>query len=124
LQVTLDADAAARDNLEPGIRTLLFRSVRELLINVGKHAHTDIARVECRRAGGYYVVVVADSGKGFDPQVAFSRSGNRGFGLLSIRERLIGLGGSMDCQSVPGDGSRVTLRVPAAAANYSDEVRS
>ena len=49
LTVTVEADAAARDPLEPSIRTVLFRAVRELVINVGKHADTSDAHVECRR---------------------------------------------------------------------------
>jgi two-component system CheB/CheR fusion protein len=124
LNVTVDADAAAREALDPSTRTVLFRAVRELLINVGKHANTSAAHVECRRPGGRMVVTVTDNGTGFDPKVVFSGSINRGFGLISIRERLAGLGGTMDCKSVPGDGSRVTLQVPAPASTQSREGRA
>ena len=114
LTVTVDADSAAREALDPRVRTVLFRAVRELLINVGKHANTDIARVECRRTEGRMVVIVADSGKGFEPPAVSPTAANRGFGLLSVRERVLGLGGTMAIQSVPGDGSRVTLQVPVS----------
>ena len=122
LRVTVEADAAAHDPLDPSLRTVLFRAVRELLINVGKHADTSAAQVECRRQEGRMVITVADSGKGFDPKVAFAASGNRGFGLLSIRERMAALGGTMECQSVTGDGTRVTLQVPVAASTQSKEM--
>ncbi len=112
LSVTVDADAAARAALDPSARTILFRAVRELLINVGKHANTDIAHVECRRSEDQMVLLVSDSGKGFDPEVVMSGSNDRGFGLRSVRERVAGLGGTMECESIPGDGSRVTLKVP------------
>jgi len=95
---------------------VLFRAVRELLINVSKHANTHAAQVKCRRAGGHLVVTVADSGKGFDARVLFAPKAYRGFGLLTVRERVTSLGGTMKCESIPGDGSRVTLELPIRAA--------
>ena len=72
------------------------------------------------------VIIVEDRGKGFDPKLVFSGANNRGFGLFSVRERMAGLGGSMVCESIPGDGSRFTLRVqvqsPAPAKAKSQEV--
>lgn len=113
LSVRIDADSAARQPLDMTQRTLLFRAVRELLINVARHAATDVAGVKCRRTKDRLVIVVSDSGKGFDPAVAFSGSASRGFGLRSVRERLAALGGTMECESILGDGSRVTLSCPA-----------
>jgi len=115
LNVTVDADTDSRCTLDPRTRTVLFRAVRELLINVGKHANASIARVECRCLSNQMVIIVEDSGKGFDSKLVLSGGNNRGFGLFSVRERMAGLGGSMVCESIPGDGSRVTLRVQAQA---------
>ncbi|MDE2349007.1 MAG: PAS domain-containing protein [Gammaproteobacteria bacterium] len=112
LTVTVVSDRAMRANLDVTTRTILFRAVRELLINVGKHAHTDIAHVDCRRTADAVIIVVTDNGKGFDPAVILSTDAGRGFGLRSIRERLAGIGGTMTCESILDDGSRVTLRVP------------
>jgi len=101
---------------------ILYRVVRELLINVGKHANSDTARVECRRAKNQFVVVVSDNGKGFDPGVVLSASSNRGFGLRSVRERIAGLGGTMECESISGDGSRVILKLPVTVSNDLKEM--
>ncbi|WAS89795.1 PAS domain-containing sensor histidine kinase [Nannocystis punicea] len=95
---------------------LLFRCVRELLLNVVKHAGATAARVE---VGGdeddILVIRVSDDGKGFDPQlVAADRLASRSFGLLSVRERVIGLGGHVRIDSAPGRGARVELHVPLA----------
>lgn len=119
--VTIDADAASRAALDPTARTLLFRAVRELLINVGKHANAPFARVICRRLAGRMLITVTDEGKGFDPKTILSEPGARGFGLISIRERLASLGGTMDCQSIPGDGSKITLQIPASAPAAAKE---
>ncbi|PCC67168.1 PAS domain S-box-containing protein [Nannocystis exedens] len=95
---------------------LLFRCVRELLLNVVKHAEATAVRVE---VGGdeedILVIRVSDDGKGFDPaRVAADRQVSRSFGLLSVRERILGLGGHVRIDSTPGCGTRVELHVPLA----------
>jgi PAS domain S-box-containing protein len=93
---------------------ILFRSVRELLMNVVKHA--DATRVSIsierhRRPSGAAVrIVVEDDGVGLAdgrrPEVDGSEGG---FGLFSIRERMVDLDGSLDIDSRPGRGVRATL---------------
>jgi signal transduction histidine kinase len=56
-------------------------------------------------------VVVEDRGVGFDAELE-----PRGFGLFSIRERMRHLGGEFEIAAAPGDGTRVTLTAPLAAA--------
>ncbi len=88
-------------------RVTLYRAVRELLINVARHAGTSAARVRLQREGGVLTVSVEDRGIGFDPSAE-----RAGFGLVSIRERLRHLGGSMELSAVPGEGTAVTLQAP------------
>src|SRR6185369_7494386 len=96
--------------LPDDMQILLFRAVRELLVNIVKHAGAESARVSCRRDGSRLLLVVADDGKGFEPAADVTRyPGTRGFGLFSIRERLHHLGGEMTVDSTPGCGTRVTL---------------
>ena len=54
---------------------------------------------------------MCDRGVGFDPE----RHGG-GFGLLSLRERLAALGGTLDVRSAPGEGTRVVAAAPLAGA--------
>lgn len=89
-------------------RAVFFRSVREILINVAKHAGVDEARVTLSESERGIRVQVADDGVGFDPKV---RNLGRTFGLFSIDERLPLLGGSMVIDSAPGRGCRVTLTI-------------
>lgn len=116
LTVQVDAQVPARAPLDPSVRTVMFRAVRELLVNVARHAHTDAAHVGCSVWDGELVIVVEDAGQGFDAAAMLAPGAHRGFGLLSIRERLLALGGTMICDSVPGGGSRVTLKAPAVAS--------
>jgi signal transduction histidine kinase len=94
---------------------VLFRSVRELLFNIVKHAGVSSARLGMwRTRDGGVGIEVSDAGAGFDPLDVRAREGaSGGFGLFSIRERLEMLGGSFDAESSPGHGSRFMLWVPA-----------
>jgi PAS domain S-box-containing protein len=93
-------------------KVVVFRAVRELLVNVVKHAGTSQAWVNVDSLPGWLEVSVVDEGRGFDPASPSAASGDSGFGLFSIRERLPHLGGEFEFESVPGEGTRVTLRVP------------
>lgn len=90
-----------------------YRALRELLVNVGKHANVSIARVVFRFRDGMIQLSVRDSGVGFDPSIFFSRMRSKHhFGLFSIRERLDYLGGMMKIRSKQGKGTSVTLILP------------
>jgi PAS domain S-box-containing protein len=87
----------------------LYRSLRELLINVARHARTDKASVSLTREDDALAVTVEDGGIGFDP------AANRGFGLVSVRERVEALGGRIEIESGPDRGTRVRMVVPLPA---------
>ena len=95
---------------------LLFHSIRELLFNVFKHGKTDQACVSMGYVQNVLSITVSDRGCGFDvSQLKDDRSDR--FGLLSIRERMIALGGGFDLQSVPGKGTVASLRLPHTASD-------
>ncbi|MHC4630419.1 MAG: PAS domain S-box protein [Planctomycetota bacterium] len=99
--------------LDDDIRILLFRDVRELLINVVKHARTDKVKVSIRRVGNKIYVTIEDNGVGFDPAKTASSAAKRAeFGLFSIRQRLEQLGGHLEIESEPGRGCTVTMTAP------------
>jgi len=99
--------------MDDEIKVLLFRSVRELMINIVKHAQAHHARVTIRREGGDVNIEVEDDGVGIQDVLRDLRlRSNGGFGLFSIRERLHYLGGQVQVESGNGQGTRVTLMVP------------
>lgn len=117
LKVDMDIDARLGTMAED-VRIALFHAVRELLLNVVKHAHVTSARVGVRLGRGRKVsVTVVDRGRGYDPAAAAEDAGHgSGFGQLAIRERFEVLGGSMKVDSAPGRGCSVTLTVPVDVA--------
>jgi PAS domain S-box-containing protein len=96
----------------------LFTAVRELLVNVVKHAAAEKVRVVIRKKGGNALISVEDDGVGFSASKLESYSVNtRGYGLFSIRERLRHLGGRVVVKSGKGRGTRVTLVAPLNSRN-------
>ena len=116
----LRVDLVMEEDLPPlgeAVGLLLFESVRELLFNAVKHAQVATATVNVRRIAADAIgITVSDPGPGFDPDT-MKKAGETGggFGLFSIRERLELLGGRMDVDSAPGQGSRFTLTAPAGS---------
>jgi len=96
--------------LDDDVRALLYRAVRELLVNIVKHAQAKNVKVSISRDNDKVRIVVADDGVGFIPSPQLNKTG--GFGLFSIRERLSYLGGSIDIESKPGQGTLVRLTAP------------
>ena len=105
-------DDGYRKPVEERHSVLLFRSVRELLLNVAKHARVDRAQLMLRCEGPTLVIEVVDRGVGFDPAHLLAGSQGGGFGLFSIRQRLDHLGGGMTIESAVGRGCRIRLVAP------------
>ena len=116
LVVTVNVDDAVNCVLPDNSAVLLFQSVRELLMNALKHAHTKEVSIRLDSTEESLHIEVRDAGSGFDLAAAGSAKTNTAlsskFGLFSIRERMIALGGSFDVHSVLGDGTTATLTLP------------
>jgi signal transduction histidine kinase len=108
LKVDVQADETAIPESEDLI-ILLFQALREAMFNIIKHAGVRAAKVQVVRRDDRVHIVVSDMGTGFDP-AALERA--EGSGLIRIRERLKLLGGSLDIDSAPGQGSRIMLTAP------------
>ncbi|MEU4427123.1 sensor histidine kinase [Actinoplanes sp. NPDC024001] len=96
--------------LSPAIEVALFRVAQESLTNVAKHAAASRVGVTLSYTGPEVLLDVRDDGRGF------ANGAGTGFGLTSMRQRVRGVGGHVEVQSAPGDGTSVSARVPAIAA--------
>jgi signal transduction histidine kinase len=111
LQVRIVDDGKPKP-LAEALRNTVFRVVRELLINVWKHADVDAAEVGICIDDGRLLVTVSDNGAGFDLSKPVTQSASGGYGLFSVRERVGFMGGEMHIDSKPGRGTRVVLNLP------------
>lgn len=117
LSVVVDCDEEAEPECHD-TRVLLYQACRELLFNVVKHAGSRDCKLAMHHAGNEEVQVsVCDEGKGFDPDTDGEIDKGDGFGLFSIRERLELIGGRMEIESVPGEGTCVRLFAPVAMSD-------
>jgi two-component system CheB/CheR fusion protein len=110
-------DDGKEKKLAPAAEIVLYRAVRELLINVAKHANAIRANVACRVEAHaeprMLTIMVSDNGRGFLPSdLTASGASRSGMGLRLIRERLQLLGGTFSISSIPGDGVEAVLSLP------------
>ncbi|MFO8175305.1 MAG: PAS domain S-box protein [Longimicrobiales bacterium] len=107
--------------LDKDTQTVLFKIARELLFNVVKHAGVAEARVILYRGDESLRLEVEDRGVGLPPGWNEEEVGlGRGLGLFGIRERIQDIGGEMRIRSAPGDGTRVSIVVPAPGGGLQD----
>ena len=103
-----------------GISVVLFRVLQEALSNVAKHSGADQVKVLARVEPSLVLLRVTDRGRGFQND---NETGHGGLGLISMRERLRLVNGTMKVASAPGQGAEVEVMVgipslsrPASAA--------
>jgi PAS domain S-box-containing protein len=91
------------------IATAAYRIAQEALTNVARHAKASRAEVDLQMADHVLVLEVSDDGRGFDP---LTLPEHQVLGLAGMRERATLVGGSLNIQSNPDNGTLVSLRVP------------
>jgi two-component system sensor histidine kinase UhpB len=112
LTVETDFEATA-ERLPAAVETALYRIAQESLGNVVKHSQATRVTVSLEAKPGYACLVVIDNGVGFVPDEAmFDADGRSGLGLLSIKERVELLDGTVTIDSAPGEGTRVHVVIP------------
>ncbi|MBC7774408.1 MAG: tetratricopeptide repeat protein [Phycisphaerae bacterium] len=109
--VRCDLEILGLDNasLDPTQSITIYRIIQELTNNVVKHAQADHLLLQLIRRDGTLVLIAEDNGKGFDVQQALTK---KGLGLSSIASRVKFLQGSIEWDSVPGEGTVVSITLP------------
>jgi signal transduction histidine kinase len=97
------------DRLDDSHAIALFRIVQESLNNVVRHAGARHVHITLGSLDQELNLLVEDDGKGFDP-LAVDHAAH--FGLLGIAERVMALGGSVEIDSSPGAGARLSVSLP------------
>lgn len=104
--------------LTDDMKVLLYLSLRELIVNIAKHAKARNATLSIRRESDNIHISVSDDGAGFDASTTdYEIMKAASFGLFSTRERIERLGGRLEVTSQPGQGTTVTMVVPLKENN-------
>jgi len=109
-KVTVDVDAVS---LPSHVETALFRITQEALQNVAKHADAATVAVSLSAGAGGARLVVTDDGNGFNTDAARDQRRPNSYGLVGMQERAALVGARMSVVSHPGEGTTVTVDVPA-----------
>ena len=105
-EVTL-TDPEGDGQLGPELENTIYRLMQEALTNVVKHARAEHAEINVAADSEVVTIEVRDDGAGFDPEAQ-----SAGFGLLGMRERLELVGGKVEIESAPGQGTTLRAEVP------------
>jgi signal transduction histidine kinase len=106
-EISLNADVQDVESLPLRTREALYRITQEALSNVARHSAARNVSISLTQEADSVFLLVQDDGRGFDPATQTA-----GMGLRSMRERASGAGGSLTLESTPGQGTRITVRLP------------
>jgi NarL family two-component system sensor histidine kinase LiaS len=104
-------------DLPPTVEEALFRIVQESLTNIARHSQATSVTVALTTEQDAVKLTIDDNGVGFDPITAVGT----GVGLLSLRERMRSVGGTLLVDSALGQGTHITARAPTQAPQAGDQ---
>lgn len=113
LDVDMYSEVDDEEEVSSLLQTTAYRIVQEALTNVRRHAQTDAAQVVLNREANELRIHVIDEGRGFHPS---SVSTDGRVGLEGMRQRAERLNGSLNVESAPGEGTRVSVTLPLVGA--------
>lgn len=119
LDLTSEFDFEAIDHLlHRDAKLALYRVVQEALSNVVRHAEASHVSIRIDADENAVRAVVEDDGVGFDPETL---DRDRGLGLIGMKERAGGVGGSVTIERAGTGGCRVVLSIPVLGVETGDE---
>jgi PAS domain S-box-containing protein len=92
----------------PEVSSQLIRTIQEALINIRKHAQVSTAIIRLGQEDGFIRISIEDQGRGFNRSQTASKLSS--FGLQIMRERVESVDGSLEINTVPGQGTQIILR--------------
>jgi len=108
----IKVEGESAPSLSPLLATTLYRIVQEALTNVTRHAKATQVKVTLQHELQTLRCSIKDNGIGFDVSSLSARIGERGLGMIGIRERLNSVGGSLALVSTPGQGTELVITIP------------
>ena len=98
--------------VDPAVEIALFRVVQEAILNIVRHSGASTVAIEGGLIGKRLWIEIEDDGRGFDPSsISPDERTLRGVGVIGMRERVELLGGRLEIESAPGEGTRVRVDV-------------
>ena len=102
--------------LAPEIETVVYRVVREALVNVRKHAPEAHVRVTLGLNGEHRRLTIVDDGPGFDKDTPLGATNGAHYGVIGMRERVESVGGTWSLTTAPDAGTTIDVTLPQKLA--------
>lgn len=119
IRLNIQEDAAG-GRLPAEVETVLFRVVQEAITNIARHAAARNVDIVFRFKEEAATIEVEDDGIGFDiVQMTPSPDSSRGLGLMGMHERIELVGGQIEINTAPGEGTHIYIQVPLAQEQLS-----
>ena len=113
VEAQIHTSGLGKERLSPETETNLYRIMQEALNNTMKYAQAKHVDVLLERRDSQVVLIVEDDGVGFDLNKAMGGDdGDKGMGLIGMRERAALIGGTLQIESKPNAGTAIFARVP------------
>lgn len=103
------------ERLPIDIEVCVYRFIQEALTNVSRHARAQACRIFVQRVASSVIVTVEDDGIGWQAPAPGHAAAPNGLGLIGIRERVAGFGGTFRIEGTSGKGTRLTIELPLEA---------
>jgi signal transduction histidine kinase len=111
--ISTSVDLRGLESVPTSVELAVFRILQEELVNVRKHSKAESVKIRSESSQGDLILIVEDDGIGFDPaMLAAEQESGEHLGLMAMRERAELLGGDLAIHSLPGMGTRITVRIP------------
>jgi signal transduction histidine kinase len=116
--IEVDYESNFPGRASPENETHLFRIAQEALTNIARHSGATKAKIDLRANGGDVHLLIEDNGGGIQDQ---DMDSPHGMGMVGMRARARNAGGDFRLRSVPGQGVRIEITVPATSRSHEQE---
>jgi two-component system, NarL family, sensor histidine kinase UhpB len=106
--VQFEVESLLEYRLAPGVALQMTQIAHEAISNAQRHSGAEGVRLGLRNLGGRLEMTIVDNGRGFDPD----RLSGTGYGLRNMADRARDIGAEYELLARPGDGVRLTVRLP------------
>jgi PAS domain S-box-containing protein len=114
-EIEVEADLCDEPDVPLEVKEDIYRIAQEVLHNTVKHARASKVGISMRCSSEHITLDILDDGIGFDARGEFPGH----LGLRSMRERAGRLGGTLEVDSAPEEGTRVRASIPFRVAPYA-----
>lgn len=118
MEIAFHNEIRNEERLSSLLERVVYRILRESLLNVAQHANTNTAQVILNKTNRKLRLHIIDHGTGFD--VSEQHSEEETYGLAGIRERVDKLNGTLTIDTAPGEGTRLTATLPLSLVAQSE----